>query len=245
MKLCTLTIARCGIDPNIGDAHWNRALLLLRRGELEEGFAEYEWRWRAGQFGSRNPYAGTPLWQGQAIRDKTLLVHAEQGLGDTIQFMRYLPTVLEHAGAAGRVIVECQSPLQTLLAQNLGVPVIARGAELPAFDFQIPLISLPHLFKTNLQTIPGHTPYLTADPEKVAAWADRLAALSGDSAAPRRRIGITWAGNPRHKNDAKRSMEPRELLLHPVRSSSIHFLAETARPAVAGRSHCRSVGCLC
>lgn len=189
-------------DPNLADAHWNRSLILLLHGDLPAGFKEYEWRWHARDFHSRNTHTAVPQWDGCESPGCTLLLHAEQGLGDTLQFIRYLPLVLPRVG---RVIVECQPELQRLLAASLPVPVIARGDTLPPFDLQLPLLSLPFLLGATLDNIPHDVPYLKVPPDVRAAWQARFAAdepLAGQA----RKIGLAWAGNPAHGNDARRSM---------------------------------------
>lgn len=173
-----------------------RALALLQAGDLERGFAEYEWRWRTREMPQRN--FKEPAWDGAPLGGRTILLHAEQGFGDTLQFVRYAPLV---AGRGGRVVLECQPGLERLMQSLDGVgEIIAKGAALPRFDVQAPLLSLPRLFGTTLATIPSPARYLAAPADRVAGFRSRLAAPPGV-----RRIGIAWAGKPSHKNDHNRS----------------------------------------
>ena len=178
------------------DAHFNEALALLTVGDYARGFAEYEWRWKRAGIARRS--FGKPLWLGEyPLGRKTILLHAEQGLGDTIQFARYAP-LLAQGGAS--VVLEVQAELKALLAGLDGVTVLARGDALPAFDVHCPLGSLPLAFKTTPATVPAGIPYLRASEERVAKWRPRLEALPG------KRVALAWAGNPNHINDRNRSI---------------------------------------
>ena len=177
-------------------AHFNAALALLTLGDYRKGFAEYEWRTRRPGISHRN--FGKPLWLGEyPLARKTILLHAEQGLGDTIMFARYVP-LLVTSGA--KVVLEVQGELKEALAQFDGVTVVARGDPLPPFDVQCPLGSLPLAFKTTLDSVPANIPYLRASEERIATQRPRLAAL-GD-----KRVGLAWAGNRSHVNDRNRSI---------------------------------------
>jgi tetratricopeptide (TPR) repeat protein len=178
------------------DAHFNEALALLTVGDYARGFAEYEWRWKRAGIARRS--FGKPLWLGEyPLARKTILLHAEQGLGDTIQFARYAP-LLAHGGAS--VVLEVQAELKALLGGLDGVTVLARGDVLPAFDVHCPLGSLPLAFKTTPANVPAGIPYLRASEERVATWRPRLEALPG------KRVALAWAGNPNHINDRNRSI---------------------------------------
>ena len=195
------------LDKNYADAHFNRGLALLTLGDLRRGFAEYEWRWkRSGMTDAHRGY-GRPLWLGEYPVDrKTILLHAEQGLGDTIQFARYAP-LLARAGA--NVILEVQPALKTLLAGLDGVASChARGEKLPAYDVHCPLGSLPLALKTEPANVPADIPYLRADESHLTKWRARLDALPG------KRIALAWAGNASHANDRNRSIDLK--LLEPV-----------------------------
>ncbi|MDB5608317.1 MAG: hypothetical protein JWP25_5217 [Bradyrhizobium sp.] len=183
--------------PEFPEAHFEAAMAHLTLGDFDAGWKEYEWRWKTGAFARhRRPYQ-TPLWLGEeSVSGKTILLHAEQGLGDTIQFIRYAP-LLARQGA--KVICEVQPELQPLLSQLEGVTVLASGAPLPAFDLHCPLLSLPFAFKTQPDTIPAAVPYLAAPVERVDHWRDRLP-------PGRPRAGFVWSGSSSHNNDSNRSI---------------------------------------
>lgn len=182
------------IRPNHAHAHWNRAQVLLLTGDFARGWPEHEWRLASNPGLQRT--LGRPLWLGDASpAGKTILLHAEQGLGDTIQFCRYAPMV---AARGARTILEVQKPLVELMRTLAGpASVIARGDALPDFDLHCPLLSLPLAFRTELGTIPAQTPYLRAP--SCVDWEERLG-------AKRPRIGLVWSGNPGHKRDRDRSI---------------------------------------
>ena len=186
------------IDPAFAQAHWNLSLALLDDGQLIEGFLEYEWRLAIDDLGrDKHAFAG-PAWDGRAPGGKTLLVYAEQGLGDALQFARYA-TLLAEAGA--RPLVHCPLPLKRLLASVPGVAgTFAPGDPLPAYDAHIPLLSLPRVFRTELATVPAKVPYLAASDERRAAVRASFA-----SPAAGLRVGIAWAGNKANPNDRNRS----------------------------------------
>jgi len=186
------------LRPDYPDAHTNLAHALLLAGRFEEGWNEYEWRWKTRQLldGDRNFPA--PQWGGEAIGDRVILLHAEQGLGDTLQFCRYVPLMASGA----RIVLEVQAPLVRLLSRLPGITqpgitqpgitqIVARGDSLPSFDLHCPLLSLPRAFGTTLGTIPAATPYLAADPARAADWRERLAHFDG------LRVGLVWAGGQR------------------------------------------------
>lgn len=191
------------LDPDHAEAHANRAVLLLLLGRFAEGWKEYEWRWKVHGFTTSARDLGRPLWDGSELNGETILLHAEQGLGSAIQFVRYVSTV---AKRGGQVLLECPRPLFGLfspLTEGAPAPVrrlIVKGEPLPEFDLHAPLMSLPRLVGTTLDTIPRTVPYLTADPTAAAAWRERM----GPGERPW--IGVVWAGNPRHSNDRNRSM---------------------------------------
>lgn len=192
------------VDKDYADAHFNRSHALLTLGDLRKGFAAYEWRWkRSGMEGAQRKL-GRPLWLGEyPLGGKTILLHAEQGLGDTIQFARYAP-ILAKAGA--KVVLEVQPELKALLSGLEGVQAcVARGETLPAFDVHCPLLSLPLAMKTDLQSVPAPIPYLKADADRIERWKPRLEALPG------KRVAIAWAGHARHVNDRNRSLALEQL----------------------------------
>lgn len=186
------------LKPDDADAHFDASMSLLTLGDYARGFAEYEWRWkRAGM--NAKPRFRQPLWLGETpLGSKTILLHAEQGLGDTIQFARYA-TMLARDDA--KVLLEVQPELKELLSQVEGVAgVFARGETLPAFDVQCPLMSLPLALKTTPQNMPPDVPYLRASEDRIAKWRPKLEAL----AAPR--VAIAWSGRATHINDRNRSL---------------------------------------
>jgi tetratricopeptide (TPR) repeat protein len=173
------------VQPGYADAHFALGESLLLIGDFENGWPEYEWRpWKMIQ--QKSPTFLRSQWTGQPLEGKTILVSAEQGLGDVFQFIRYVK-VVKDLGAT--VHVECPKALTKLLATCSGIDrLIPRGDELPAFDYQALLMSVPGVLKTTLETIPASVPYLFADPALIAHWHERLAAI-GDF-----RIGINWRG---------------------------------------------------
>ncbi len=178
------------VRPDMADARVNLALVRLLTGRWAEAWPDYEARWLVGGLALARRGFAQPLWTGeQPIAGRTVLLHAEQGLGDTLQFCRYAPLV---AAQGARVVLEVQPALVRLLAPLAGVAqVVAAGDALPAFDLHCPLMSLPHAFATTPETVPATVPYLAADPAQQAAWRNALAGLPG------RRIGLVWAGSMR------------------------------------------------
>jgi tetratricopeptide (TPR) repeat protein len=176
--------------PDFADGHFNEAMCRLLIGDFDLGWEKNEWRWETEQLRNGKRSFAQPLWRGsEAIAGKTILLHAEQGLGDTIQFSRYAPLA---AARGAHVVLEVQRPLRDLMCTLSDViEVIAAGDQLPAFDLHCPLLSLPLAFATRLETIPSTTPYLSAPEDKTWAWRERL----GRHEKPR--IGVVWAGNPR------------------------------------------------
>jgi tetratricopeptide (TPR) repeat protein len=193
------------IKPDYAEAHAFRSHTLLLCGNFENGWRELEWRWKAESAPSKNRNFAEPLWIGEEpILQKTILLHGEQGFGDTLQFCRYAKRVSE---LGARVILEVPEPLVSLLANLEGVSqLIARGTVLPHFDYQCPLMSLPLAFKTDLATIPGAAKYLRGDSAKAAQWRATL----GEKTKPR--IGLVWSGSEGHKNDRNRSISLAELI---------------------------------
>jgi len=177
------------------DAQVNAALLHLMRGEFEAGWEKYEWRFKRLDYDKRD--FRQPMWQGEPLAGKRILLHAEQGFGDSIHFLRYLPLVLARGGA---VTVEVQRALVRLAA---GIPgrfvVVSKGAPLPDFDLHCPLASLPRIFATRLDNIPAEVPYLFPRKATVNRWKHLLGPKPG------LKIGLVWAGSARHVNDRNRS----------------------------------------
>ncbi|MDB5516792.1 MAG: hypothetical protein JWQ17_3550 [Tardiphaga sp.] len=176
---------------------FNHALALLMEGNYEVGWQAYEVRRKKGVLALRERSFAAPEWRGEKLKGRTLLLHAEQGLGDTLQFVRFVHDLVD-SGAS--IVIESQRPLAGLL-QSLGsVRVVTQGDPLPAFDVHLPLMSLPHVLGTRLDTIPATVPYLAADPEKVARWEARIGRTT-DLA-----VGVVWSGNASHKFDRRRSI---------------------------------------
>ena len=197
------------------EGHWNKALNLLLRGDLAEGFEQYEWRWRWKSYSATTPPLPGPRWDGSDPRGRTILLWAEQGLGDSIQFVRYAPLL---AARGARVLLRCDPQLTGLLQSVQGVErVLAHEDALPQYDFQVPLMSLPKALGTTLASIPADVPYLSAEPERVQHWRDRLA-QDGDTL----KVGLAWAGRPTHHNDRQRSI-PLSLLAPLAEVKGVRF----------------------
>ena len=190
------------LDPGSANARSGLGILLLMRGDLAEGFEEYEWRLKSTEV--RQPYTPERPWQGESLAGRHIYLHGEQGFGDTIQFARYVPLV---AARAAGVTLRVQQGLAGLMRQSLpGIDVLGdQRAPAQLADCECALLSLPKRFGTRLETIPATVPYLHADPAEAVRWRERLAGLTG------LRVGITWAGNPDHVNDGRRSIDLAEL----------------------------------
>jgi tetratricopeptide (TPR) repeat protein len=192
------------IDPQDQLARFNHALFLLMNGDYVEGFREYEWRRRCKALPPDEPVLTAPEWQGEPIAGRTLLLHAERGFGDSLQFVRFIPAI---AGEGCTIMLQVQPPLLRLIQRSLpNVQVVGRGAPLPPFELHLPLMSLPRVLGTTLKTIPAEVPYLSPDPEKLADWRGRL---GGSNTL---KVGIVWAGNPRHRADRRRSLAAASIL---------------------------------
>jgi tetratricopeptide (TPR) repeat protein len=181
--------------PDNAGFHWNLSLGLLVMGDFARGWPEYEWRVKTEQH--PKPVFSKPAWDGGDLTGQTLLLYEEQGAGDSIQFVRYAR--LAKARGAD-IVLACRPELAKLLATAPGVDRLSlKGETLPAFDCHASLLSLPLLFKTEMETIPGDTPYLSTDAAAAEGWRTRLPATG-------RNIGVVWRGNPIHKNDRRRSI---------------------------------------
>ena len=204
------------LRPDFAEAHFELALAQLALGDFASGWTEYEWRWATAAFAPSRRGFTSPQWNGtQELARRTVLLHAEQGLGDTIQFVRYAPLV---ARRGATVIIEVQPELVSLLAGMPGVTrVIAHGDRLPPFDLHCPLMSLPRAFATDEATIPADLPCITAPPAAAARWAGRVP-------AGRPCVGLVWAGRPTHHNDLNRSL-PLASLAPLLRRDDLHFVS--------------------
>ena len=185
------------LAPNLAEAHFAVATIELALGDFAKGWPGFEWRLRLPGFGFALPDLGKPGWQGDDLNDRTILLHAEQGLGDTLQFLRYVPLV---AARGGKVLLLVQPALKRLLEGFPGVEqVFGFGEALPDYDLHCPLMRLPRRFGTTVDTIPTAEPLLAAPEADQALWRSRF----GHSGRPG--IGLAWAGNPAHANDHNRS----------------------------------------
>jgi tetratricopeptide (TPR) repeat protein len=177
------------IKGDFAVAYFNRAMASLTTGDFNNGWIDYEWRWKgdSGPIIKDGRHLPQPCWLGkESIAGKTILLHSEQGLGDTLQFCRYAKWV---ADLGARVILEAQRPLHSLLAGLEGVAqVVAQGDARPAFDYYCPLMSLPLAFKTTLPTLPAHIPYLKSDAQKALHWKLKLGEKT------KLRVGLVWSG---------------------------------------------------
>lgn len=189
------------IDPGLPGAHFVRAETLLLRGEWAEGWEEYEWRFRIAGAAPLMPPTDRPQWDGAAL-DRTLLLVADQGFGDVIQFSRYIPWAAERCPD---IAIACSGEVKPLLRQIAPqARLFVRWQEAPGHGAFCALSGLPRLAGSRVDTVPAAVPYLHADPARIAHWADRL-----DGLVPRgfRRIGVIWAGRPTHNNDRNRSAQ--------------------------------------
>ena len=211
-------------DPNYAPAHWNRSVVLLRSGDFAAGWQAYEWRFKQAWADQFRPFA-QPQWRGEDIGGKTILLHADQGFGDAIQFVRFAKLV---AARGARVLLEVRRPLIPLMRALAGVDtLLEHGQPLPPFDVQCSLMSLPLALGTRLDTIPADVPYLRSDPERSAAWAARL----GPRTKPR--VGIVWSGSAGHNSDMRRSLALEKFLAAMPPGVEIHTLQKDVRPADA------------
>jgi tetratricopeptide (TPR) repeat protein len=188
-------------NPDNPAARYNLAMAYLKQGQFIQGWAEYEWRWQSGKMVPRN--FGVPRWHGEPLSGQHILLHAEQGLGDCVQFARYVPLV---AALGAKITVEAPAPIASLMKSlPCSVDVIPRGAAVPPMDLECPLMSLPLIFATTLETIPAGVPYLSANQDRIAAWRRWLGTTR------KLRIGLNWQGNPNYAHDGDRSMPLRHL----------------------------------
>jgi tetratricopeptide (TPR) repeat protein len=192
------------INSNNVNAHFNMSCAMLLSGDLEQGWKENEWRWKSKDylryscFHKPDDFA-EPMLDGLEISGKTVLVYAEQGLGDEIQFIRYAPLLAQHGA---NVVIECHKALSSLLQSIEGVKqLIVQGEPLPDFDLQCPLLNLPLAFHTTLDNIPSKVPYISVNSILIENWKDKI---KQDNS--KLKVGLVWQGNPKHKNDRNRSI---------------------------------------
>lgn len=204
------------LQPNFAQAHWNLSISLLATGDFERGWPEYEWRLRTPELAGRAQRFVQPVWDGAALDGRCILLDAEQGFGDSIQFVRYAPMV---AARGGKVIVECPPELKRLLETAPGIDQVAtRGEPLPAFDLHCAQLSLPARCGTRGDNVPAPIPYFRLKPEWIASWRAKLATTGNFL-----KVGLVWAGNPDHKNDAHRSILPQRLAPLGAATSVVFF----------------------
>jgi len=212
------------IDPNFSDAYFSKSATKLLLGDYDEGWMLYEWRWKTTGLKSSSRTFFEPLWLGnESIKNKTLLIHAEQGLGDSIQFCRYIDLVKDLGPK--QIILEAPQALILLLSTLKNkVTLIKQGDEIPPFDMHCPMMSLPHAFKTTVTTIPADIPYLYAQDNKTKLWKDKLGLKT------KLRIGLVWSGSNSHENDLNRSLLLRQLTPIFDLSFEFHSLQKEIRP---------------
>jgi tetratricopeptide (TPR) repeat protein len=203
------------IAPQFAEAHHNRGLAHLLKGDFAVGWPECEWRWESSQFVKQD--FASPAWRGsEPLSGKKILLHAEQGLGDTIMFIRYVPRVV---AMGARVALALPPSLLPLFSGLKGVAwILAPGESMPQPDFHCALMSLPLAFNTSLPTIPAQVPYVAPAPELMAKWAHTL------GPADRLRVGLVWSGNPAQLDDRKRSI-PLEKFAPIIGQSAVEFIA--------------------
>jgi tetratricopeptide (TPR) repeat protein len=214
------------MDPELAEVQYHRARALLQIGDYRNGWANHEWRWKSAQRLDlmADRVFDRPLWLGaEPIAGKTVLLYPEQGLGDTLQFCRFAASV---AARGATVILEAPAELADLLESLPGLArVVTTGEPLPAHDYRCPLMSLPLALGTTLETIPAPMRYLSGDAGKVARWHQRLGTRT------RPRVGLTWSGNPRFKNDAHRSFGLAPFIGYLPRGFDYFCLQKDIRPA--------------
>jgi tetratricopeptide (TPR) repeat protein len=212
------------IEPNFAEAHWNKALTLLLGGDLQRGFEEYEWRKHVNlpSFRSLRDFPG-PRWQGEPLNGQLIYLHAEQGMGDIIQFVRYVPWVVQRGG---RVILECHPPLMNLLSGMPGVEQrVPYGSPPPAYQIQAPLLSLAHIFQSTAETLPATVPYLHPPASTVAL---------PPPATPALKVGFVWSGNPDNPYNRSRAIPPDFLLpLAELPGIALYSLQKDLQPGEA------------
>ena len=199
------------MDDELPDAHYGLGMLQLLEGNFSNGWENYMWRWRTVQQQKR--HQDKPEWDGKPAPNRTILVHCEQGLGDSIQFARYLPSVTQHSN---KVILECPPEAQRLFKSIPGLAnVVTPTDTTPDYDIQVALLDLPRIFGTTINSIPSEVPYLRVPMEK-----QNVPDLSNEKL----KVGLAWAGNPNHRNDAIRSMQwpDCQTLLE---TDSVHFVS--------------------
>ena len=194
------------LTPDEAGAHYNLASLLLSRGDLVQGFQEYEWRWKTKDWPAIRNYNTRPLWEGEPLDGQTIFIWHEQGIGDTIQFFRLLNDL---AKMNCEIEVEVQPELHRLFIASTSMPNVRfhrSGEGVPPFDVHAPFMSLPRLLGIKYEAFPPFKPYLRPRGFEIEDWRRKLKALTPEKSRKKKRIGIVWAGNPKHPSDHLRSM---------------------------------------
>ncbi|MCP4455348.1 MAG: glycosyltransferase family 9 protein, partial [Planctomycetes bacterium] len=212
------------LQPDYADAHWNRTLALLLKGDLGQGLAHYQAHYEARKTRTINPGDNHPLWRGEPLEGQRVLVRFEQGLGDNLQFIRYLPRIKQRGGT---VIYQAKPALLPLLRGFQGIDELIEATpdhDVPvAYDLQISLMDLPRIFNTTLDNVPVNVPYLKPDPKRVAAWQETFVHAG-------MKVGLVWAGSPFHRNDRNRSC-PIQALASLAQTQGVHFYGLQTGPA--------------
>jgi len=210
--------------PDSVEVHMNLALALLAQGLFDEGWREFEWRWRSNRFLDVFPDFEQPEWEGEDGKGKTLLIHSEQGFGDSLQFCRYTPLARQ---LGFRVIMAVPPQLERIMQSLDGIhQVVTTRESVPHHDLHIPMMSLPRIFRTTIETIPARLPYLSPDPADLAWWRDRVAYLPQDTL----KVGLAWAGRSRACSadyvamDQQRSIDP-ELLFPLMQVPGVQYFS--------------------
>ena len=225
------------IDPEFDDAQWNKSYTLLTRGDFANGLPLHEKRWKSSAYQALQRNFTQPLWLGgQSLANKTILLHSEQGLGDTIQFCRYAKMV---AALGARVILEVPHTLVGLLKTIDGVnELVARGSVLPPFDYHCPLLSLPLAFQTDLASIPSGQRYVSADPSKVEQWKLKLGAKTQP------RVGVVWCSTSKFPGDAMRSLRLQDFA-RALTDSGCEYICLQKEINAADKKTLKSLGNIC
>lgn len=225
-----VTVADRGLaaEGDHANLHWNKAVAHLLLGDLRQGWPEYEWRWFASALGPRppRPNFGKPIWTGESLIGKSIFLYGEQGLGDTIQLLRYIPLI---ATRGAKVFLSVPASIEPLCADFKDDCILVGRGQLPGdFDFHCPLFSLPFAFETDLTSIPAAIPYLRSIPALKTGWEGELRKLSTERGP---RLGLVWSGSATHQNDANRSMPLATLLDALPQSCQLVCLQKEVREA--------------
>jgi len=223
-------------DPNLPSAHANLGMHYLRKGEYEKAWPEYEWRLKTEGLRDIAIKYKKPCWQGESLAGKTLIIFAEQGFGDAIQFVRYIPLIDKQGG---KIIFEVKAELIKLFQNVANIDeILLRDSVLPDYDYYFPLLSLPKIFETNANNIPCSIPYLKTNPAKRAYWHDYF-----ESYANNLKVGIVWSGSAKHANDYYRSIAPSYFSqLNKIKNIKLFSLQKEATPETCAQYGFISLG---